>query len=577
MPTNFLNRILTQLEESKTRFGRGEAAKAERLLATLSRRVFTDTASLLRLHEAALFLRAFPHSPSVLRSAERILLSMPGRIGRLRARGADMSVFEDFDGSGVAGTTMQDTLGFDVARWLVRRLPGDVEIAWDEYDDERAMGEIWPRLLPLLEEDAYVEANIPWRQWLLSARGIGHDLQWLIRSFENLPIGERERAELYNQLRLPLRWKVNDFRFSRSGNWESPREIFYHREPLITRNQVHLLKELDRPSPKLKRLTRSRGEEVMTKIREVMAVRYRELYGTTLGDPNSVLRFDAARGVVMYLWNLPPDRRLPLRAYVAGCTLKNGVPINYIEAIGICEWMEVGFNTFYTFRNGETAWIYAQSLRFLLAMTGAKCISIYPYQIGQNNDEAIESGAFWFYRKLGFRPGRRDLLRLTESEEARIATRKGYRTSPRILKKLAESHVFLELPGSEPGAWDRFSARQIGFRVNQRMGSKFGGNSQRIRKKSVDSVARTLGIQPSRWNPIERQCLENWSLVLALIPDLNRWPASDKQDLVQIIRAQAGRDEMQYLRLTQKQQRLRKELLKLGSNRPSSQKNFRSF
>jgi len=488
-----------------------------------------------------------------------------------------MSVFEDFDGSGVAGTTMQDTLGFDVARWLVRRLPGDVEIAWDEYDDERAMGEIWPRLLPLLEEDAYVEANIPWRQWLLSARGNGHDLEWLIRSFENLPIGERERAELYNQLRLPLRWKVNDFRFSRSGNWESPREIFYHREPLITRNQVHLLKELDRPSPKLKRLTRSRGEEVMTKIREVMAVRYRELYGTTLGDPNSVLRFDAARGVVMYLWNLPPDRRLPLRAYVAGCTLKNGVPINYIEAIGICEWMEVGFNTFYTFRNGETAWIYAQSLRFLLAMTGAKCISIYPYQIGQNNEEAIESGAFWFYRKLGFRPGRRDLLRLTESEEARIATRKGYRTSPRILKKLAESHVFLELPGSEPGAWDRFSARQIGFRVNQRMGSKFGGNSQRIRKKSVDSVARTLGIQPSRWNPIERQCLENWSLVLALIPDLNRWPASDKQDLVQIIRAQAGRDEMQYLRLTQKQQRLRKELLKLGSNRPSSQKNFRSF
>jgi hypothetical protein len=40
---------------------------------------------------------------------------------------------------------------------------------------------------------------------------------------------------------------------------------------------------------------------------------------------------------------------------VAGFTLKNGVPINYIEAIGLCEWMEVGFNTFYRFRGGEAA------------------------------------------------------------------------------------------------------------------------------------------------------------------------------------------------------------------------------
>lgn len=558
---------MAQLEERKNRYSPGDAARVERLLATLSRRAFADADSLLRLHEAALFLRAFPHSPRVLRSAEIILRSIPNRIRKLIENGADMSVFEDFDGSGVAGTTMQDTLSFDVAQWLVRRLSGDVEIAWDEYDDERAMGETLPRLAPLLEEDAYVEANIPWQEWLRSARGKEKDLEWLIRSFENLAISERDRAELYSHLRLPLRWKLSDFRFSRTGNWESPRDIFYHREPLITRNQVHLLTELNRPGPKLKKLTRASGEKIMTKIREVMAVRYRELYGTALGDPDSVLRFDAGRGVVMYMWNLPPDRRLPLRAYVAGFTLKNGVPINYIEAIGICEWLEVGFNTFYTFRNGETAWIYAQWLRFLVAMTGAKCISIYPYQIGQNNDEAIESGAFWFYRKLGFRPGRRDLLRLTESEEAKIAMRKDYRTPPRTLRKLAESHVFLDLPGSEPGAWDRFSTRHLGFKVNQRMRRDFAGSSERIRKECVETMGRALRIDASRWNPLERRCLENWSLVLALIPDLKHWPASAKQYLVKMIRAQAGPDELHYLRLTQKQQRLRKELLKLGSGR----------
>ena len=178
-------------------------------------------------------------------------------------------------------------------------------------------------------------------------------------------------------------------------------------------------------------------------IREVMVVRYRELFGTTLGDPGSVVRADLgdhrnARGLVMYFWNLPPERRLPLRAYVAGFTLKNGVPINYIEAIGLCEWIEVGFNTFYTYRHGETAWIYAQALRCLHAFTGATTISVYPYQIGQNNDEALDSGAFWFYRKLGFRSGNSELEKLARREEEKISANPKYRTPKKTLKRLPE-------------------------------------------------------------------------------------------------------------------------------------------
>ena len=123
-----------------------------------------------------------------------------------------------------------------------------------------------------------------------------------------------------------------------------------------------------------------------------------------------------------------PQWRLPLRAYYAGFTLKNGVPINYFEAIGLFEWIEVGFNTFYAFREGETAWVYSKVLHLLHQLAGVTCFSVYPYQIGQDNEEAIQSGAFWFYRKLGFRPGRPDLLALTEREEKKIARDSGHRT-----------------------------------------------------------------------------------------------------------------------------------------------------
>jgi len=220
------------------------------------------------------------------------------------------------------------------------------------------------------------------------------------------------------------------------------------------------------------------------------------------------------------LWNLPPERRLPLRAYVAGLTLKNGVPINYIEAIGLCEWMEVGFNTFYTFRGGEAGWIYAQVLRCLCHLMGTTCVSVYPYQLGHDNEEAIESGAFWFYRKLGFRPGRADLLKLAEREEQKIAADPKYRTPAHTLRRLASDHAFYELPGSERGAWDKFSTRNIGLRVNRRMAREFSGDAVAMRKKLSRALERTLRVNTTSWTALEEAAFENFALVLGGAPGL---------------------------------------------------------
>jgi hypothetical protein len=593
-----LDVLLDRLEAAKSCFGRGTAAEIKVLLDQLSSRNFRDAKSLIRFHEALLFLRAFPQSAALVLRIERLLNTFHEQVERLRQLGDNLAVFDDYDTSGIAGTAMQDTLNFEVARWLVRRLPRKVEIAWADYEDERAMGATWPRFIPLLAEDSDVEANIPWRRWLDSARGRERDLEWLIHRFERLPVGDakqenaRERAELYDSLRLPLRWHLENLKLSRTRNWNRPRQFYYHTEPLIVRSQVSLSHELAKPAPRLTKLSPREGEFILHTVREVMAVRYRELYGTTLGAPSSVVRANlapgkAGRGVVMYFWNLPAARRLPLRAYVAGFTLKNGVPINYIEAMGLCEWIEVGFNTFYTYRQGETAWIYAQALRCLCAFTGATTISVYPYQIGQNNDEALDSGAFWFYRKLGFRSGSTELEQLARREQRKIAANRQYRTPKKTLKRLAEAHVFYELDSAGnaaanaevesadltarlkvapfPRAWDTFSTRDLGLRVTRRMAQEFGGSSARIRRASVAEVNRALGINLSGWNWLERQAFENWSLVLALVPNLRRWSPQEKQGAARIIRAQAGADEMRYLRLTQQHPRLREELLRLGS------------
>jgi hypothetical protein len=520
----------------------------------------------MRFHETLLFLRAFPQGPAVVRGTEALLNTFGKRVSELRQRGSDLSPWDTFEFAGVAGTAMEDRLSFDIARWLIKRMPGKVEIGWDNYEPGRELGATWPRFMPLLEDDANVEADTPWREWLEAAQGKKNaSPEWLIRRFEGLALSEHDKAELYDSLRLPLRWDLGNSPVSRTRNWERVRKVFYHSGPLISRREVSLDEELTKKPPPLVKVSRRQGEWVMDRIREIMLVRYRELYGTTLGDPASVVRADVGRGTSIYLWNLPPDRRLPLRAYVAGFTVKNGVPINYIEAIGLCEWMEVGFNTFYTFRGGETGWIYAQVLRSLCHLMGTTCVSVYPYQLGDDNEEAIESGAFWFYRKLGFRPGRPELLRLVEREERKIAANPKYRTSARTLRRLAAGHVFYELPGSGTGAWDRFSTRKIGLRVTALMARKFGGDAGRMRAEFARRVAKILSVDSSKWSTLARCSLDNFAGALGLVHDLSSWARDEKDALLEVIRAKTGRDEMRYLQLSKKHDRLRGALLKMGS------------
>ena len=566
MSSRFPDNLLAQLEARRYRFDRGEATHILKMLTSLDTARFPDACSLIRFHESLLFLRAFPPGPSVVRKTEKLLNNFHERVEALRKTGADMGDFDPQEVSGIAGTHMEDTLSFDVAIWLTRCMPGKVEIAWDHYDPGRELGATGPRFMPLLEDDAYVEADTPWRRWLETAAGKkDSDLAWLIQRFADLPLPPNQKAELYESLRVPLRWHLGNSRITRTRKWKPVRSVFYHNGPFINRNEVSLAEELAKRPPQLIKLSRRQGEAVIDTIRQVMLVRYRELYGTTLGDPSSVVRADLGRGVSIYLWNLPPERRLPLRAYVAGLTLKNGVPINYIEAIGLCEWMEVGFNTFYSFRGGEAGWIYAQVLRCLCHLTGATCISVYPYQLGHENDEAIESGAFWFYRKLGFRSGRAHLQRLVEREEQKIAANRNYRTPARILKRLAAGHVFYELPGSEVGTWDAFSTRNIGLLVNRHMARHFSGDSKRFRQESVRAVAHILAVNPSSWTNLEQTSFGNLAVVLALVPDLSAWTNGQKQAVRQIIRAKSNPNEMLYLHLVQRHDRLREALLKLGS------------
>jgi hypothetical protein len=509
-----------------------DAPGLPRRLQAVAGRSFSDPAALIRLHERLLFIRAYPASAEVLRLADALLFSFAGRIAELRAAGGNLEAFEDPKISGIAGTSFSAVFSYEVARRLCARHPRHLEIDWENYDGEERLGPLLRRFLPLLDEDWPVEAHVPFRAWMEAGRGAGgRDLPWLLGRIAALPLTPRQQAELYESLDLLLIWHIGNVSTSRSRLRLPVRRPYYHGEPLLRRSDISLAQELESPPLPVERLAPRRARQILDIILDTSAMRYRELYGFTHPDARHVYRAQAGRGVEIYVFGVPAEWRLPLRAYHGGLFFKNGVPAGYVEVLSLFERAEVGFNLYYTFREGESAWLYARLLRLFRQLLGVSCFSVDPYQAGWQNEEALESGAFWFYRKLGFRPLDAEAARLAGREERRMAQAPGYRSSRRTLEKMARAYLLYEC-GAQTGDWDRFRVRNLLLRCTR---------SQR------DEIRDPL-----------RQ-------VLRMIPDLERWPARERAAADAIVRAKQGPEEWHYLRLMQRHARLRAAILELGS------------
>jgi hypothetical protein len=532
---------LGRLEALRLEFSPAASRAKREAVGVLARSRLTGSGEILRAHEALCFLRAYPDDAPVLAAAERALQRF-GRRADLRARS------EELADSGIAGTPIRYRFFWPMARWLAARYGNRLSIDWTDGEFAGRLAAALPVLVTQAEGEAILKAGSDARTAIDRVRPPRTtDACFLIARIEALPGGDRVRESFHDAIDVAYRLAPGASGPSRtSGVLEIAPASF--RAETLERGRPDLRRALARSPRAVRPLSEREGARAIDLAREAMVTRSRDLDAFAHGNARDVRLVDDGDGLSFALIGLVSERRLFLPAVYGALTVRNRVPIGYVQIDVLFGNAEISYNTFTTFRGAEAGFVFGRLLAATRHVFGVSSFSVEPYQLGRGNEEGIASGAWWFYAHAGFRPRDPAILRLARAELARQARHPGYRSGRRTLERLACAHVHWDADPRSTGTVTPIDG--VGRAIAHHLASLGGSNRDAAVDACEERAARRLGIRSTRaWTRDERLWWRRWAPMLDAIPNLERWTASHRAALVRVARAKGGRRESDFAAL----------------------------
>ena len=533
---------LGQLEAKRFEFGAGQGTARLALLQSLAGACLKSTRAVMRLHEQLCFMHAYPDDPKVLAQVAGMLKGFARRQDLRRHRTA-------LADSGIAGTDIRDRFYWPTARWLAARWPEQLLIDWDAVDDpDRLLAAL--RLLMTPHERARLKGRNPSPRTVigrLKHRSTG-DGTFLIRRMEALPGNDFTREALADGLDTPLLIEPAATTPSRTLARHSSSPVAFIKAPLRqTRPDLHA--ELKRAPGSIRAAPAREAVRLIDLAHAALVTRLRDIDGIAYANVHDVWVVTDDNGLQWAFIGIVPERRQLLQATYGFVTLRNGVPIGYGQMDTLFRCSDVSFNSFDTFRGAETAWVFARLLVACRALLGTCTFTLDGYQLGHHNEEAIASGAWWFYYKLGFRPRSAPIRQLASSEVMRIQSSPGHRTSPSLLRRLAADSMIFSTGGVSAPDWTlladcglRAAAPQAALHEVDREAAILECSRRVARQLGLRSLTRATAASSS-----SREAWNRWAPLVELL-GVSRWDASDRRSLASIILAKGGPSEIEFLR-----------------------------
>jgi hypothetical protein len=530
-------RAVAALRQVRAQYGApAEAAKRAALRALATARI-TRWRALRDYHDDLLFIVAFPGATTT-----RALALAQLRVFTRRWRDLPRAERAAAAGSGMAGTTTRPALAWAVAAWLVPR--ADIDLDWPGLEDEAAFEALVARLVAPAQRDAWDCGDYDTRAWIDLARPAGEPAaRWLVRSA--LAARDAGLPAAWDGAGVPLVWSLGD----------SPHATTHARLPVaapvlrttLRRPTEPPVAHVMRPLPGIEPLARREAARVVALARAALAARAREVHAINYPAMDDVTRCDLGDGVWLAVIGVAAPQRLSLESNYGYLLVSNGVPIGYGGVTPLYRQANTGINVFDPFRGGEAAFLWLQMLRAFRTLFGVRRFIVNPYQFGAGNREAIASGAYWFYYRLGFRPAAPELARLASREAARLARTRG-RSGAAVLQRLAHGDLHFDLDDFAPGDFfEEALLTPAAAAIARRIAASGATQIEGERALAAD-VARSLGIPAAALRrPAARSGFARLAPYAALL-DLDAWPAAARAALADWLLAKGAPRQLAFAR-----------------------------
>lgn len=525
------------LHAARSVFGQVAERKKKAAVEELVTKPPRSARDLMRLHDDLLFMRAFPGDLETARISIAALHQFDRWIARLAK-----SALNALDDTGMTGSTTRHIYEFPMAERLARHSKDEVEIDWPRFGDPTMLDPYLRAFMRKSELDAFDSGEYSTREWIKLARGDGalSDFHWMMAAARGADLKPVTLDALWSAAEAQLEWRLKGSRWATTRN-------FLARSPISVRLGFRrppdaAERKISKPLKKIGLLPRAKARRVIELAQTALAVRCREVVAITYANVDEVYWCDLGEGVALAVICVAPTHRLQLETNTGYLLLSNGVPIGYGGVTPLFRQANTGINIFDAFRGGETAFLWVEMLRAFHSLFGSRRFIVNGYQFGEGNSEAIDSGAYWFYYRLGFRPDDASRRRLAAKEFDRLRQPDAPRSSKTTLKALAKGDMIFDLPEFDPR--DTFKETQL-TRLSALAGERLAAAPMADRAAAetwlAEFVAKALGVRGMRsWPKSEREAFKSMAPIVAIAPDIANWTTGEKASVAELMRAKGG-------------------------------------
>jgi len=446
-------------------------------------------------------------------------------------------------GTGLAYSYIECNFSYQMVSYLISEFPGQIFIHSVSSSNETQKN-VLKLILPNVEYSIIHLGDYDFKKRLsyFSTQVNQTDLEWLIYQLDTSISDINTKAFVFNQLGVFIQWQIRDESRSVSFLKGIDFPIYFHHH---AHRQAVLSDILSHKLPQPVKLSISQKKKIVDSARLSLCYLYRETEPFTNANPHDVTMFQLEYGISIACFGSINTKRYSLESYIGYLVFKNNIPISYGGGWIFGHRSQFGINILESFRGGESALIICQLFRVYHQYFGASRFVVKPYQFGLHNPEAIKTGAFWFYYKLGFRPLDKALRQLANSEYEKKKTIPNYKSDAVTLRKFTKSNIELVLNES---AYPDYDSERLSQMITSFLNTEYSGNRKVALNTCFKRMCKNLNIKTSFFKTKDVDYAKQCAILFSIKPSCDEWQQTYKHQIIKFITLKSSGTELEWIK-----------------------------